>query len=84
MRIEVLIREKGEEFLPEVEEFKSLGVLFTNEGRVELDRERRIGVASAAMLTKLTIQSDWNKFPPQGGWASSVRKQTFRDAVAQW
>ncbi len=35
--------------LPQVEEFKYLGVLFTSEGRMELEIDRRIGAASAVM-----------------------------------
>ncbi|CAM4611183.1 unnamed protein product [Leuciscus chuanchicus] len=39
----------GGEFLPQVEEFKNLGVLFTSEGRMEWEIDRRIGAASAVM-----------------------------------
>ncbi len=39
----------GGEFLPQVEEFKYLGVLFTSEGRMEREIERQIGAASAVM-----------------------------------
>ncbi|TWW54834.1 hypothetical protein D4764_0259720, partial [Takifugu flavidus] len=41
----------GEEVLPQVEEFKYLGILFTSEGRMEREIERylRIGVGSAVM-----------------------------------
>ncbi|CAM4686329.1 unnamed protein product [Leuciscus chuanchicus] len=39
----------GGEFLPQVEEFKYLGVLFTSEGRMEREIDRRIGAASAVM-----------------------------------
>ncbi|XDV14816.1 hypothetical protein PO909_014999 [Leuciscus waleckii] len=39
----------GGEFLPQVEEFKYLGVLFTSEGRMEREIDRRIGAASAIM-----------------------------------
>ncbi len=35
--------------LPQVEEFKYLGVLFTSEGRIEREIDRRIGAASAVM-----------------------------------
>ena len=35
--------------LPQVEEFKYLGVLFTSEGRMEREIDRRIGAASAVM-----------------------------------
>ncbi len=36
-------------FLPQVEEFKYLGVIFTMEGRMEREIDRRIGAASAVM-----------------------------------
>uniref|UniRef100_A0A671X7J4 Reverse transcriptase domain-containing protein n=1 Tax=Sparus aurata TaxID=8175 RepID=A0A671X7J4_SPAAU len=39
----------GGEFLPQVEEFKYLGVLFTSEGRMEREIDRRIGAAAAVM-----------------------------------
>ncbi|TWW76516.1 hypothetical protein D4764_13G0011780 [Takifugu flavidus] len=47
-KVECLLRVK-EEILPQVEEFKYLGVLFTSEGRMEREIDRRIGAASAAM-----------------------------------
>ncbi len=36
-------------FLPQVEEFKYLGVLFTSERRIEPEVDRQIGAASAVM-----------------------------------
>ena len=39
----------GNEILPQVEEFKYLGVLFTSEGRMELEIDGRIGAASAVL-----------------------------------
>ncbi|TWW78062.1 R2DM Retrovirus-related Pol polyprotein from type II retrotransposable element [Takifugu flavidus] len=47
-KVECLLR-VGEEVLPQVEEFKYLGILFTSEGRMERESNRRIGVASAVM-----------------------------------
>ncbi|KAK0148964.1 Craniofacial development protein 2 [Merluccius polli] len=41
----------GDEILPQVEEFKYLGVLFTSGGRMEREIDRRIGAASAVMRT---------------------------------
>ncbi|XP_061647372.1 uncharacterized protein LOC133486367 [Phyllopteryx taeniolatus] len=41
----------GDEILPQVKEFKYLGVLFTSEGRMEREIDRRIGAASAVMRT---------------------------------
>ncbi|TWW68211.1 hypothetical protein D4764_19G0000090 [Takifugu flavidus] len=49
-KVEFLLRVK-EEILPLVEEFKYLGVLFTSEGRMEQEIDRRIGAASAVMQT---------------------------------
>ncbi|TWW74394.1 hypothetical protein D4764_14G0003970 [Takifugu flavidus] len=49
-KVECLLRVK-EEILPQVEEFKYLGVLFTNGGRMEQEIDRRIGAASAVMWT---------------------------------
>ncbi|KAK0132400.1 Craniofacial development protein 2 [Merluccius polli] len=40
-----------DEILPQVEEFKYLGVFFTSEGRMEREIDRRIGAASAVMRT---------------------------------
>ena len=45
-RVECLLRVRGG-VLPQVEEFKYLGILFTNEGRREREIDRRIGAASA-------------------------------------
>ncbi|KAK3531240.1 hypothetical protein QTP70_015225, partial [Hemibagrus guttatus] len=39
----------GEEVLPQVEEFKYLGVLFMSEGRMDREIDRRIGAAAAVM-----------------------------------
>ncbi|PWA23723.1 hypothetical protein CCH79_00006096 [Gambusia affinis] len=45
-RVECLLRVRGG-VLPQVEEFKYLGILFTNGGRREREIDRRIGAASA-------------------------------------
>ncbi|KAK0136738.1 LINE-1 reverse transcriptase [Merluccius polli] len=42
-RVECTLR-VGDEILPQVEEFKYLGVLFTSEGRMEREIDRRIGM----------------------------------------
>uniref|UniRef100_A0A8C6M0A0 Reverse transcriptase domain-containing protein n=1 Tax=Nothobranchius furzeri TaxID=105023 RepID=A0A8C6M0A0_NOTFU len=47
--VECILRAR-DEILPQVEEFKYLGVLFTSEGRLEREIDRRIGAASAVML----------------------------------
>ena len=39
----------GGEVLPQVEEFKYLGILFTSEGRMEREIDRRIGAAAAVL-----------------------------------
>ncbi|KAK3565413.1 hypothetical protein QTP86_008018 [Hemibagrus guttatus] len=39
----------GGEVLPQVEEFKYLGVLFTSEGRMDCEIDRRIGAAATVM-----------------------------------
>ena len=49
-RVECTLR-VGDEILPQVEEFKYLRVLFTREGRMEREINRRIGAASAVMRT---------------------------------
>ncbi|TWW53743.1 hypothetical protein D4764_0109230 [Takifugu flavidus] len=49
-KVECFLRVK-EEILPQVEEFKYLGILFTSEGRMEREIDRRIGAASAVMRT---------------------------------
>ena len=41
----------GGESLPQVEEFKYLGVLFRSEGTIEQEVDRRIRAASAVMKT---------------------------------
>ncbi|TWW70927.1 hypothetical protein D4764_17G0004100 [Takifugu flavidus] len=47
-KVECLLR-VGEEVLPQVEEFKYLGILFTSEGRMEREIDRRIRAVSAVM-----------------------------------
>ncbi|KAK0135552.1 hypothetical protein N1851_028597 [Merluccius polli] len=49
-RVECTLR-VGDEILPQVEEFKYFGVLFTSEGRMEREIDRQIGAASAVMRT---------------------------------
>ena len=49
-RVECLLR-VGNEVLPQVEEFKYLGILFTSDGRREREIDRRIGAASAVVRT---------------------------------
>ncbi|TWW74388.1 hypothetical protein D4764_14G0003910 [Takifugu flavidus] len=47
-KVECLLR-AGEEVLPQVEEFKYLGILFTSEGRMEQEIDSRSEAASAVM-----------------------------------
>ena len=49
-RVGCLLR-VGSEVLPQVEEFKYLGVLFTSDGRREREIDRQIGAASAVVQT---------------------------------
>ncbi|KAI3370590.1 hypothetical protein L3Q82_007160 [Scortum barcoo] len=45
----------GGEVLPQVEEFKYLGVLFTSEGKMEREIDRRIGAASAVIMYRTIV-----------------------------
>ncbi|TWW61046.1 hypothetical protein D4764_05G0011360 [Takifugu flavidus] len=56
-KVECLLRVK-EEILPQVEEFKYLGVLFTSEGRMEREIDRRIGAASAVMHRSVVVKKE--------------------------
>ena len=49
-RVDCLLQVGGES-LPQVEEFKYLGVFFMDEGKMEREINRRIGAASAVMRT---------------------------------
>ncbi|KAI3359415.1 hypothetical protein L3Q82_002919 [Scortum barcoo] len=50
----------GGEVLPQVEEeFKYLGVLFTSEGKIEREIDRRIGAASAVMRSVKSTGPSW-------------------------
>ncbi|KAI3367277.1 hypothetical protein L3Q82_008323 [Scortum barcoo] len=49
----------GGEVLPQVEEFKYLGVLFTSEGKIEREIDRRIGAASAVMRRSVYAGPSW-------------------------
>uniref|UniRef100_A0A8C6Q6L6 Reverse transcriptase domain-containing protein n=1 Tax=Nothobranchius furzeri TaxID=105023 RepID=A0A8C6Q6L6_NOTFU len=48
-RVECLLRVR-DEVLPQVEEFKYLGVLFTSDGKLEREIDKQISAASAVML----------------------------------
>ncbi|KAI3369747.1 hypothetical protein L3Q82_024573 [Scortum barcoo] len=73
----------GGEVLPQVEEFKYLGVLFTSEGKMEREIDRRIGAASAVMrsvyrtvVVKKELNRGYkrrNEFPPLGVAGRSLR-----------
>ncbi|KAK3558236.1 hypothetical protein QTP86_013969 [Hemibagrus guttatus] len=56
----------GGEVLPQVEEFKYLGVLFTSEGRMDHEIDRRIGAAAAVMRSMY--------------WSVVVKKELSRKA----
>lgn len=51
-RVEHLLRIGGES-LPQVEEFKYFGVLFTSDGRLEWEMDGRIGASSSVMRALL-------------------------------
>ncbi|TWW63647.1 hypothetical protein D4764_03G0006550 [Takifugu flavidus] len=55
-KVECLLR-VGEEVLPQVEEFKYLGILFTSEGRMEREIDRRIGAAVAGLSLRDRVRS---------------------------
>ncbi|KAI3351307.1 hypothetical protein L3Q82_005853 [Scortum barcoo] len=52
-RVVCPLRVSGE-VLPQVEEFKYLGVLFTSEGKMEREIDRRIGAASTQLCGRCT------------------------------
>ncbi|KAK3572560.1 hypothetical protein QTP86_000430 [Hemibagrus guttatus] len=80
----------GGEVLPQVEEFKYLGVLFTSEGRMDREIDRRIGAAAAVMRSmyqsvvvkkelsqkaKLSIgTSPWRGVPGMPHWEEAPGK----------
>ncbi|KAI3356949.1 hypothetical protein L3Q82_003594 [Scortum barcoo] len=49
----------GGEVLPQVEEFKYLGVLFTSEGKMEREIDRRIGAASMQLCGRSVPDRAW-------------------------
>ncbi|KAK3513082.1 hypothetical protein QTP70_000981 [Hemibagrus guttatus] len=56
----------GGDLLPQVEEFKYLGVLFTSKGRMDCEIDRRIGAATAVMRSMY--------------WSVVVKKELSRKA----
>ncbi|KAI3376614.1 hypothetical protein L3Q82_017048, partial [Scortum barcoo] len=56
----------GGEVLPQVEEFKYLGVLFTSEGKMEREIDRRIGAASAVMRSDVPDRRGEEGAEPKG------------------
>ncbi|TWW71349.1 hypothetical protein D4764_17G0008320 [Takifugu flavidus] len=86
-KVECLLRVK-EEILPQVEEFKYLGVLFTSEGRMEREIDRRIGAASAVMRTlhrsvvvKFTGRSSFLPSPMVMSFGDRVRSSAIREEL---
>ncbi|KAK3533232.1 hypothetical protein QTP70_013661 [Hemibagrus guttatus] len=56
----------GGEVLPQVEEFKYLGVLFTSEGRMDREIDRRIGAAAAvirSMYRSVVVKKELSRKP---------------------
>ncbi|KAK0143413.1 hypothetical protein N1851_018450 [Merluccius polli] len=47
-----------DEILPQVEDFKCLGILFTSEGRMEQEIDRQIGAASAVMRARIVVKRE--------------------------
>ncbi|KAI3352062.1 hypothetical protein L3Q82_020878, partial [Scortum barcoo] len=80
----------GGEVLPQVEEFKYLGVLFTSEGKMEREIDRRIGAASTVMrsvyqtvVDKIADTSGRNEFPPLAGWLGAPLEIGVRSSVTR-
>ena len=59
-RVECTLR-VGDEILPQVEEFKYLGVLFTREWRMEREIDRQIGAASAVMHGSVVVKRELSR-----------------------
>ncbi|TWW63622.1 hypothetical protein D4764_03G0006300 [Takifugu flavidus] len=78
-KVECLLRVK-EEILPQVEEFKYLGVLFTSEGRMEREIDRRISAASTVMRT-LHRSVVVNRFTGRSSFLPSPMVMSFGDRV---
>ncbi len=51
----------GGVLLPQVEEFKYLGVLFTSEGRMEREIDRRIGAAMRSMYRSVVVKKELSR-----------------------
>ncbi|TWW55864.1 hypothetical protein D4764_09G0009140 [Takifugu flavidus] len=64
-KVEYLLRVK-EEILPQVEEFKYLGVLFTSEGRMEREIDRRIGSNADSARPHYYVRSGEERAEPKG------------------
>ena len=56
----------GSDLLPQVKEFKYLGVLFTSEGKMEREMDRRIGVASASNAGAVSVRWGEEGAEPEG------------------
>ena len=56
----------GNESLPQVKEFKYLGVLFASEGTMEREIGRRIGAAGAVLHSLLPHRCDEKRAEPEG------------------
>ncbi|KAK0133851.1 Non-ous end-joining factor 1 [Merluccius polli] len=78
-RVECTLR-VGDEILPQVEEFKYLGVLFTSEGRMEREIDRRIGAASAVMQTlhgSVVVKRELSRFTSRSTFLPSPMVMSF-------
>ncbi|TWW59217.1 General transcription factor II-I repeat domain-containing protein 2 [Takifugu flavidus] len=87
-KVECLLQVK-EELVLQVEEFKYLGVLFTSEGRMEQEVDRRIGAASAVMqslhrsvvVKKFTGRSSFLPSPMVMSFGDRVRSSAIREEL---
>ncbi|KAI3356985.1 hypothetical protein L3Q82_003620 [Scortum barcoo] len=72
----------GGEVLPQVEEFKYLGVLFTSEGKMEREIDRRIGAASAVMRSvyrTVVVKKELSR-----KWRSSIYRSIYVPTSHLW
>ncbi|KAI3368306.1 hypothetical protein L3Q82_008013 [Scortum barcoo] len=66
----------GEEFLPQVEELKYLGVLFMSEGKMEQEMDRRIVERSQLRWFRHLVRMPPGRLPAGGVSGMSIREET--------
>ncbi|KAI3361768.1 hypothetical protein L3Q82_002111 [Scortum barcoo] len=77
----------GGEVLPQVEEFKYLGVLFTSEGKIEREIDRRIGAASAVMRSvyrTVVVKKELSRKAKLSIYRVNLRSQTLTYGHELW